>query len=134
MKWVVTFVVALGLSGSASAESCTRSLEYILDGLAGDLPRPAADYQSVFKVCIEALKLSNVKDAYVLKDGGIALDPRRNTLTATAVTLAQFCQQFPKGTARFLTPQEQRKPRTVGLIVMLSSKNVTPCRTVQGGT
>lgn len=134
MKWVAVLLVTLGMSFSASAESCTKSLEYILDGLAGEVPRPATAYQDLFKVCVEALKLANVKDAYVLKDGGIALDSRRNTMSATAVTLSQFCQRFPKETARFLTPQEQRRPHTVGLIVGLSSKSATTCRTIRGET
>src|SRR5262245_46764478 len=84
--------LTLGLSGSAFAKSCAKSSEYILDGLAGDLSKPAALYQDLLKTCEETLTLSNVDDAYILKSGSIAISPRRNTSIATAETLAQFCQ------------------------------------------
>lgn len=134
MKWIVALLAALVLTGPVLAEGCDSSREYILEGLAGDLEKPAARYQDLFKVCVETLTLANVKDAYVLKDGGIAILPTRNTMAATAETLAQFCQRFPKSVARFLTPQEQRKFRTVELIVMISSMDVTPCRKIRGMT
>lgn len=132
MKWSVVLAVLLGLCGAASAESCSKSREYILEGLAGDLAVPAAGYQDLFKVCVEALGLANVKDAYLLKDGGIAIVPARSTTIATAVTLAQFCQRFPKSTARFLTPREQKRPLTVALVVMMSSTDATSCKTILG--
>ena len=72
MKWIVALLAAFVLTGSVSAEGCNSSREYILEGLAGDLEKPAARYQDLFKICVETLTLANVKDAYVLKDGGIA--------------------------------------------------------------
>lgn len=132
MKWFVALSLALSLASPVSAESCSKSREYILDGAAGDLSVPAAGYQELFKVCIEALAITNVKDAYVLKDGGIAIVPRRNTISATAETLGQFCQQFPKSVVRFLTPREQRKASSVGFVVMLSSQGVTSCKEIRG--
>ncbi len=132
MKWCIVLLALAGLCGPASAESCSQSREYILDGLAGDLPKSAASYQDLFKVCMEALNLANVKDAYVLKDGGIAIVPARNTTIATAQTLAQFCQRFPKNIARFLTPTEQRKALTVPSIVMMSSGETTSCKLIVG--
>lgn len=132
MKWCVVLLALVGLSGPVSAESCSNSREYILDGLAGDLPKSAASYQDLFKVCMEALKLDNVKDAYVLKDGGIAIVPARNTTIATAQTLAQFCQRFPKNVARFLTSREQKKSLAVPLVVMVSSTDTTSCKSILG--
>jgi len=119
-------------AGSVSAENCSKSRDYILQGLAGDLPLPAGRYQALFKICSETLTLTNVKDAYVLKDGGIAISPARNTIYATAETLAQFCQHFPRGVARFLTPREQQKDPTVGLLVMMSSTGTASCKQING--
>jgi hypothetical protein len=132
MKWVAVLLLSFGLAGPAMAENCSKSREYILDGLAGDLAEPAANYRDLYKVCIQALAITNVKDAYVLKDGGIAIVTRSNTLAATSETLAQFCQQFPKGVARFLTPREQRKGPTVGVVVMMSSRSATTCKEIRG--
>jgi len=132
MKWVAVFLLVVGLANPVSAESCSKSREYILDGLAGDLAQSAGNYRELFKVCMQALAISNVKDAYVLKDGGIAIAARSNTLAATAQTLAQFCQQSPKSVARFLTPREQRNSPTVGVVVMMSSRGATSCKEISG--
>ncbi len=134
MKLIIALLVVLGLVGPASAESCSKSREYVLEGLAGDLTKPAASYQDLFKVCVEALTLVNVKDAFVLKDGAIAILPRSNAVFATAETLAQFCQRFPNGFVRFLTPQEQRKARSIGFVALLSSSGATPCAKIRGMT
>jgi len=134
MKWIVALLITFDLAGSALAESCGKSREYILEGFAGDLAMPAAGYQELFKVCVEALTLTNVKDAYVLKDGGVAIIPIRNSLVATAETLAQFCQRFPKGVALFLSSREQIKALTVSLVVMTSSRSATACKQIRGMT
>lgn len=127
-------LLALALTTQASADNCEKSRDYILQGMAGDLPRPAADYQRLFKACREALAFPNVKDAFVVKAGTVAIDPRSNTALATAGILAQFCQRFPRGSVRFLTAQEQHQARTVGLIVMIPAANPTRCQTVGGAT
>jgi len=127
MMVVMTSMVMTGMASPAAAESCTRSSEYILEGLAGDLARPAAIYRNLLKTCMETLTLPNVADAFVLKDGGIAINPRRNTIAATAGTLAQFCQRFPKAVARFITVKEQRKKLTIGLVVSMSSADSASC-------
>lgn len=132
MKRCIVLLALFGLSGPVLAESCSNSREYILEGLAGGLPKPAAGYQDLFKVCMESLNFANVKDAYVLKDGGIAIVPARNTTIATAQTLAQFCQRFPKNVARFLTPREQKKSLAVPIVVMMSSTDTTSCKTILG--
>jgi hypothetical protein len=132
MKWIVALSIALFLTGPASAESCTISREYILEGIAGDLTKRTNTYENLFKTCVEALTLTNVRDAYILKDGGIAIVPIRDTVVATAETLAQFCQRFPKGTARFLTPRERNKTFTVGSVVSMSSAEATSCEKIHG--
>ena len=132
MRWFVAALIALALTSPAAADSCGKSREYLLEGLAGDLPEPTANYQNLFKICQEAASLANVKDAYLLRDGGIAITPKNNTLTATAETLSQFCERFPRTTARFLTPREQKQWLTISLIVTLSSTGVTSCKQIRG--
>jgi hypothetical protein len=134
MKWIVALMIVFGLASPAVAESCTKSRDYLLEGLAGDLPVPAANYQSLFKVCITASTLANVKEAYLLRDGGIAIIPKNNSIAATAGTLAEFCERFPKNTARFITPREQKNRPTVGLIVMMSSGGSVSCKKIRGLT
>jgi hypothetical protein len=131
-----TFLAAALAACSATgamADSCAKSRDYILEGMAGDLIRPARTYQDLFKICIQALTLTNVKDAYVLKAGIIAIDPRRNTVMATASTLAQFCRRFPRATARIFTPDEQRQAKTVGLVVMMPALTAKSCQSIRGG-
>ena len=75
MKWLIAILLTIVCIDPVLAENCTRSRDYILDGLAGDLPKPPKTYQDLFKACIETLGLPNVKDAYILKDGAIAISP-----------------------------------------------------------
>jgi hypothetical protein len=132
----VTLLAAALLACSttgALADSCTRSRDYILEGLAGELTRPARIYRNLFKICVETLSLPNVKDAYILKAGLIAIDPRQNTVMATASTLARFCRRFPHASARIFTPAEQRRPKTVGLVVMMPALTAKSCQSIRGG-
>jgi hypothetical protein len=122
-----------GSAQSAMADSCARSRDYILEGLAGELIKPSRTYQELFKTCMETLTLPNVKDAYILKAGVIAIDPRRNTVMATASTLAQFCRRFPHGTVHVFTAREQRQAKTVGLVVMMEAATAKPCQAIRGG-
>lgn len=134
MRWITALLTILILAGPARAENCTKSREYLMEGLAGDLPAPPAQYQGLFKVCMQALSLPNVKDAYLLKDGGIAIVPKRDSLIATAGTLARFCEQFPRSRARFVTARDQRHATTVGLVVLLSSTGSASCKKLRGLT
>jgi hypothetical protein len=134
MKWAFVPLCLLSLASPAGAENCTKSREYILEGLAGTLVAPAENYQNLFKICLETLTLANVKDAYLLRDGGLAVVPKNNSLVATAETLSQFCQRFPRSTARFVTPREQKKRFTTGLIVTMSSGGATSCKKIRGLT
>jgi hypothetical protein len=132
MKWFVALLLSAALASPVSAESCNDSREYLLDGLAGDLPAPASSYQEIFRACMAALDMANVKDAYVLKDGGVAIVPRSNTLAATTETLAQFCRRFPNDVAKILTLREQRYARSVSSAVLLPSLGTTTCREIGG--
>jgi len=130
---VAMMLLTINVTGASAADSCAKSRDYILEGMAGALTRPARSYQNLFKVCLQTLTLPNVKDAYVLKAGLIAIDPRRNTTMATASTLAQFCRQFPHSTARIFTPGEQRQAKTVGLVVMMPALTARSCQAIRGG-
>ena len=134
MRWIAALLAILILSLPARAENCTKSREYLMEGLAGGLPAPPAQYQGLFRVCMQALSLPNVKDAYLLKDGGIAIVPKRDSLIATAGTLARFCEQFPRSRARFITARDQRRATTVGMIVLLSSTGSASCKKIRGLT
>ncbi|HEX5210707.1 MAG TPA: hypothetical protein VFW22_03105 [Pseudolabrys sp.] len=134
MRWIAILLALVVLVAPARAENCTRSREYLMEGLAGDLPAPPAQYQELFKVCMQTLSLANVRDAYLLRDGGIAIVPKRDSLIATAGTLAHFCEQFPRGRARFVTAADRRHATTVGLIVLLSSTGSASCTKIRGLT
>jgi hypothetical protein len=120
-------------TGAMADGGCAKSRDFILEGTAGDLIRPARTYQDLFKICLQTLEMPNVKDAYILKAGLIAIDPRRNTIMATATTLAQFCQRFPNATARIFTRDEERQAKTIGLIVLMPSLAAKSCQAIRGG-
>jgi len=126
-------VLALGTGGAVASDGCAKSRDYILQGMAGALTKPARLYLDLFKVCLQTLELPNVKDAYVLKAGLIAIEPRQNTPTAAAATLTQFCRRFPRSTARVFTPGEQRQARTIGLTVLMPALSTKSCQTMRGG-
>jgi hypothetical protein len=132
IKPFAALLLGIVISSPAFAESCAKSRDYILEGLAGALTKPSTTYRDLFKVCVEASALPNVKNAYILKAGVIAIDPTRNTVMATAATLAKFCQRFPTRAVRFFKPGEQRQARTVGLVVMMPAGDATSCKTIKG--
>jgi hypothetical protein len=112
---------------AAQAESCTSSRDYILSGSFGDLPQSPQSYRDLFKMCLATLELSNVRDAFLLKDGAVGVIPKDGGLAATAGTLAQFCERYPGGRLRFISRGEQARDRDVGQVVRLSSTGATPC-------
>ena len=136
MRTILTLALAAALLAAdpprANAESCTRSREYILTDNAGELPRQPASYQTLFKVCLDTLMLPNVRDAFILKDGGIAVVPRIDEVGATASTLAQFCTRYPQGTLRFITRGELPMTANIGRAVQISSGGATSCRKITG--
>jgi hypothetical protein len=135
MTRLVAAAIVLMLATSAAraeSENCRRSREYLLNNISGDLTMPPQAYSDLFKICSAAASLSNVKDAYILKDGGIAVVPKQDNIPATAATLSQFCDSFPRATLRFLTRKEVQSTKTVGGIVQISSGSATPCKKIKG--
>jgi len=117
-----------------AADDCAKSREYLLGGMAGDLAMPLAAYTNLFKICATTAAMPNVKDAYMLKDGGIAVSPKRDTVEATAATLAKFCESYPRATLRFLTKRDLKLSRSVLDIVKISSTSATSCKKLKGLT
>lgn len=115
----------------AWAESCSRSRDIVLNGGA-DLPEPPQAYRDLYKTCMATTNMPNVKDAFVLLDGGIAVIPKVDTLAATAATLSQFCDAYPRSTLRFLSRKDLQRSRSVELIVKMSSTSATPCQKIKG--
>jgi hypothetical protein len=133
MRYVVpALLLVVLMSGTALAENCTKSREYLLGGLAGDLPMPPQAYEQLFKTCMATSSMANVKDAYILRDGGIAVSPKQDSLSATAATLSQFCNNYPRATLRFLTRKELASTRSISGVIRMSSNTSTSCRKIKG--
>ena len=130
MKCLVAASLIVCAAGPACADGCARSLDYILNDLAGELPRPAATYRGLFDVCAETLAIANVRDAYLMKDGGIAILPKKNSVFATANTMAAFCRKFPHNTPHFITRRESQHGLTTGLVVMMRSNSSDSCQKI----
>ena len=126
-------VLLVAFTGApARAENCSKSREYLLGGLGGDLVLPPQAYENLFKICIATSAMANVKDAYILNDGGIAVVPKQDNVAATAATLSQFCDSNPKATLRFLTRKDMLFANTLGSIVQMSSTSSTSCQKIKG--
>lgn len=103
----------------------------VLNG--ADLPEPPQAYRNLFKICMAAVNMSNVKDAFLLVDGGIAVIPKRDSISLTAATLSEFCDAYPRATLRFLSKKDlQRVGNSLELLVRLSSTSATPCKKIKG--
>ncbi|WP_024514446.1 hypothetical protein [Bradyrhizobium sp. Tv2a-2] len=129
----VFIAILLALAGSpAYADSCDKSRTYLLGGLGGELMRPPTEYDHLFKQCLATAAMANVKDAYVLQDGGIAVIPKQDTIAATAATLSQFCDAYPRSTLHFLTRRELAADKSLADIVRISSTSSTSCPKIKG--
>jgi hypothetical protein len=126
---VIFFVLAVH---AARAANCEKSREYLLGNLVGDLTLPPKTYDDLFKICIATIGMSNVKDAYILKDGGIGVVAKQDGLAATAATLSQFCDAYPRGTLHFLTHKELLQIKSIVSVVKISSTSSTPCQKIKG--
>jgi hypothetical protein len=120
------------LATSAHADSCGKSRDYILSGAAGNLQHKPQIYQDLFKICLDTLQMFNVKDAFVLKAGAIAVIPKNDGVALTASTLTQFCGRFRRATLRFVARRELHEVANISRVVDLSISGVTPCRTITG--
>ena len=135
MKALAASIVLIGfITAPAHAESCSKSRDYLLGGVGGELPQPPQAYQGLFKTCLATTRMSNVKDAYILKDGGIAVIPKQDNVAATANTLSAFCDANPRGTLRFLSRKDLLHTPSVARIVQFSSTGSTPCRKIKGNS
>ncbi|WP_407178819.1 hypothetical protein [Bradyrhizobium sp. STM 3562] len=133
MKRLAIAAILLASAASAArADNCEKSREYLLNGLGGDLTLKPNDFDDLFKRCLATAAMTNVKDAYILKDGGIAVVPKRDTIAATAATLSQFCEAYPRATLHFLTKRELAQARSLADIVRTSSTSSTPCQQIKG--
>jgi hypothetical protein len=115
-----------------AADSCERSRDYLLGGLAGELPQAPQSYKQLFSICTATADLSNVKDAFILKDGGIGVVAKNDGVAATAATLSDFCRRFPRATLRFITRKDQARAKTIAQTVTIASGGATSCRKIQG--
>lgn len=119
-------------TGPAQAESCTKSRDLLLGNLGGDLVQPPQAYQGLFRICLATMSMTNVKDAFVLRDGGIAVIPKQDSVAATAATLSKFCDAYPRSTLRFLSRKDLLQANSVSRIVKMSSTGATSCRKIKG--
>jgi hypothetical protein len=129
---VVVIALVVLVAGHARADGCNKSRDHILASASGDAGRTPQSYQNLLKICLETLQLPNVKDAFVLKDGGIAVIPKQDGAAATAQTLARFCDRYPRATLRFITQAEQRRAMAIDRIVQMSSTGATSCKKIKG--
>lgn len=135
MKPLAAIAILLALATtSARAENCSASRDYLLGSLAGDLKLPPQGYKDLFKICMATLAMPNVKDAYILLDGGIAVIAKEDSVAATAATLSHFCDAYPKGTLRFLTRKEMLLAKSIVSVVQMKSTSATPCQRIKGIT
>ena len=135
MKRLIAIAVLLLLATDAAraeSENCRKSREYLLGNPASDQTLTPQAYNDLFKICIATAGMPNVKDAYILRDGGIAVLPKQDSVSATAATLAQFCDAYPHAVLRFITRKETLTIRSVAVVVQLSSTSSTPCKKIKG--
>jgi hypothetical protein len=135
MKILAATAMLLALATSAAqadSEDCRKSREYLLSSPGGDISLTPQGYNELFKTCIATSAMPNVKDAYMLRDGGIAVVPKQDSISATAATLAQFCDAHPRGVLRFITRKEKLAIRSVIDVARMSSTSSTPCKKIKG--
>jgi hypothetical protein len=135
MKILAATAMLLALAtGAARADSedCRKSREYLLGTPGADVTLTPQAYNELFKTCIATSAMPNVKDAYMLRDGGIAVVPKQDSVSATAATLARFCAAYPRGVLRFITRKEKLAIRSVTDVARMSSSAATPCKKIKG--
>jgi sulfur relay (sulfurtransferase) DsrF/TusC family protein len=133
MKLLASVAIALALATAAArADSCDKSRAYLLADLGGDLPLSPQAYRDLFKICLATAAMTNVRDAYILKDGAIAVIAKQNSVAATAATLSQFCDAYPRSSLHFLTQKELREIQSIAGVVKTSSTSSTSCQKIKG--
>jgi hypothetical protein len=130
---VMVVVATATFAQTAVADGgCTRSRDELLNSSGRSLSKPPQTYQALFRICLETSEMANVKDAFILEDGGIAAIPQREGLAATAITLAAFCRRFPHASLRFLTGREMRDMTSTNRITRVSSGASPSCGAITG--
>lgn len=135
MMRLLALAMLLALASNAAraeSENCRKSREYLLGTAGGDLTLTPQAYNDLFKICIATSAMPNVQDAYILRDGGIAVVPKQDSVSATAATLARFCDTYPHGVLRFITRKEKLAIRSVASVAQMSSNASTPCKKIKG--
>ncbi len=132
MRALAIALVLVAVSTAAQASSCNKSREYLLGGLAGELQMTPQTYDGLFKVCEATATMQSVQDAFILKDGGIGVIPKQDTIPATAATLSRFCDANPRATLRFISKKDLLRAKSTSQIVGLSSTGVTSCKKIKG--
>lgn len=132
MKTLALALTLLAIATAAQANSCNKSREYLLGGLAGELQMTPQTYDGLFKVCEATATMPSVQDAFILKDGGIGAIPKQDTISATAATLSRFCDANPRATLRFISKKDLLRAKSTSQIVGLSSTGVTSCKKIKG--
>jgi hypothetical protein len=125
MVAIALFLTLAGNAAWADSENCLRSREYLLGSLSGDLLLPPQAYNDLFKICNAAATMSNVRDAYILRDGGIAVVPKQDSIAATAATLSQFCDTYPRATLRFLTRKEMLLSKSIARAINFAVHSIS---------
>jgi hypothetical protein len=128
---LVTIFIAFA-AGSAQADNCEKSRDYLFANFSGELALPPKAYEDLFKVCMAVAAMSNVRDAYILRDGGIAVIAKQDNVAATAATLSQFCDAYPRATLHFLTQKELLQIKSIVNVVKISSTSSTSCQKIKG--
>ncbi len=132
MKQLILIAAFLVFASGAHAEGCGRSRDYLLSDLGGQLTMPPQAYNDLFKKCLMTATMSNVKEAFILRDGAIAVVPKQNDVAATAATLSHFCDTYPRATLHFFTAKEMSDIGSIGKIVRIKSTSSTPCQKIKG--
>jgi hypothetical protein len=132
-RLLLTALFLVMAANNARAESCSRSRQYLLGDIESEMTRPMQAYEDMFKKCMAATTMPNVQDAFILADGGIAVIPKQNSIAATAATLSEFCNAYPRATLRFLTHAEALQIKSIASAVKISSRSSTTCQTIKGG-
>jgi hypothetical protein len=131
-RFALTVILLAFAAPTAQAANCEKSREYLLGNLVGDLTLPPKTYDDLFKICMATIGMSNVKDAYILKDGGIGVVAKQDGIAATAATLSQFCDAYPRTTLHFLTHKELLEIKSIVSVVKIPSTSSTPCQKIKG--
>jgi hypothetical protein len=133
MKRFMLIVIFLALAAHAArAANCEKSRDYLLGNLVGDLRLPPRAYDDLFRICMATIGMNNVKDAYILKDGGIGVVAKQDSVAATAATLSQFCDAYPRATLHLLTRKEMLEVKSIASVIKISSTSSTPCQKIKG--